>query len=491
MFRERSMSHPRPPTRQDRLREWLPWSLEEPQPAFAGFTRARRGNRMKRHLSLAWLILGSALMLTPFSAFLKTSSIAANSGVATRTTASSPPIASQQAPFAIFMVTNNNDSGTGSLRDAINLANSLSGADVINFVPGIGTINVGSIAAPGGLPTITEAVTIDAGSSRVELNGASAGFANGLRIFASGVIVRGLAINRFELNGISITADNCIIQNNFIGTNASGTSALPNLQDGISISGLGNLIGGTTQSDRNVISGNGGLGVQLRLIVPSNNTIQGSSSDNSIQGSFTSNNTIQGNFIGTDVTGNNPLGNSAGIGISSGANDNTIGGIVAGAGNVIAHNLGRGVQHTGGTGNAILGNSFFENGSFAIDLGDDSGVTPNDLCDDDTGANNMQNFPVLTSASTGFSSTTIVGTLGSTLGTTFRIEFFSSPNCDDSGNGEGQTFIGATTVNIPANSCEVPINSTFPVSVPVGSVITATATDSSNNTSEFSACVTV
>lgn len=428
---------------------------------------------MKRHLALAWLLPGLALMLIPFTVFLNTSANDAISDLGIRTNSPIAPTAIQAAPFATFTVTNNSDTGLGSLRAAIDQANTTPGTDLITFTPGLGTINVGSITGQP-LMVITEAVTIDGGSPRVELNGAAAGAAaHGLEIAAPGVAVRGLVINRFSLSGILIQADNCIIQGNFIGTDATGTSTLANGETGVFINGQGNLIGGTALTARNVISGNGSFGIAMNSVVASNNT-------------------IQGNFIGTDVSGTVALGNAGGgVGAFGGTSSNTIGGTAPGAANTIANNAGSGVNIFGGANNAVLGNSIFSNGGLGIDLIDDGGVTPNDVCDGDAGANALQNFPVLTSANSGGGNTTIVGTLDSTIATTFRIEFFSNPNCDASGNGEGQTFIGATTVNTPLSGCVVAINSAFPVAVPVGSVITATATDPLNNTSEFSQCVTV
>ena len=101
----------------------------------------------------------------------------------------------------------------------------------------------------------------------------------------------------------------------------------------------------------------------------------------------------------------------------------------------------------GVTGLAIEGNSIFSNGGLGIDLNRD-GVTPNDILpgDPDTGPNNLQNFPVLTSVSSSGGTTTINGTLNSTPNTTFRIEFFANDMLDPSGNGEGQIFLGSTSV---------------------------------------------
>src|SRR5262249_6021098 len=157
-----------------------------------------------------------------------------------------------------------------------------------------------------------------------------------------------------------------------------------------------NLIGGTTSAARNIISGNDQYGVLL-------------------DGSATQSNTIRGNWIGLDANGA-ALGNSGdGISIQGGAHDNTIGGTAAGAGNVISGNTGNGVTLTGSTaiGNTLRGNSIHDNGNLGIDLGGD-GVTFNDSGDTDTGPDNLQNFPVLTGATTPSGTTVITGALNST-----------------------------------------------------------------------------
>lgn len=385
-----------------------------------------------------------------------------------------------------FTVTNTGDNagvnpvpgaGTGTLRQAIVDANANPGADVIGFAVGGGTPTI-NLAAP--LPFLNDPVTINGktgGATRVVLNGSGAGSgADGLTIFSSGnTTVQSLVIGGFAGAGINIRQGNGnFIQGNFIGTDAAGTAALANAGGGVLVSTGGNTIGGTTAASRNVISGNNSFGI-------------------SVNGNLASNNFVQGNFIGTDSSGGVALGNNGiGVIISSLVSNNTVGGALAGASNVIAFNTTVGVDVFTGTGNAILSNSIFSNGGLGINLSDDGGtVTPNDVCDGDGGTNNLQNFPFLASASSAGGSTTIVGTLNSTPGTTFRIEFFSSPTCDGSGNGEGQTFIGFTIVATPAGGCDAPISVTFPATVPLGNVITATATDPSNNTSEFSQCVTV
>jgi hypothetical protein len=201
-------------------------------------------------------------------------------------------------------------------------------------------------------------------------------------------------------------------------------------------------------------------------------------------------NVVQGNFIGTQINGTSPLGNTLhGVFLQSTRNT-PVGGTLSGAGNTIAFNGSAGVAVVSlDTGNGVLSNSIHDNGGLGIDL-DNNGVTPNDHCDGDGGTNLQQNFPVLTSAVSAGGSTTIQGTLDSTANTTFRIEFFANTACDPSGNGEGQMFLGFTTVTTDAN-CNASFNVTLPATIPAGQFITATATDPNGNTSEFSQCLTV
>src|SRR5262249_22311044 len=112
--------------------------------------------------------------------------------------------------------------------------------------------------------------------------------------------------------------------------------------------------------------------------------------------------------------------------------------------------------------------------------------TANDSGDADTGANNRQNFPLLTSLFSG-SSTTIQGTLNSIPNTNFKIDFYSNSACDPAGNGEGGLFFSTKTVTTDSNG-NATIDATFPIPLQSGRVITATATDSVGNTSEFSPC---
>ena len=139
---------------------------------------------------------------------------------------------------------------------------------------------------------------------------------------------------------------------------------------------------------------------------------------------------IQGNYIGVGSDGMTALGNGTnGVRITT-ESGHTIGGTGIGAGNVIAYNGGDGVmlQNSTAVNNPILGNSIYSNGGEGIDLGN-NGITTNDTpanMDSDSGANGLQNFPLLTSANSNATGTTIVGSLNSNAGTTYRIEFFAS-----------------------------------------------------------------
>jgi len=276
-----------------------------------------------------------------------------------------------------------------------------------------------------------------------------------------------------------------VVQGNFIGTDLTGTIALPNVNIGVNDAFSGSTIGGLTSTPGtppgNLISGNGIGG--LVIAFPASGA------------------TVQGNIIGADITGTQPLGNEMGISIVH-AGSCTVGGTDAGAGNIVAFNgTSCEAEHAGvivtgsdATANRILGNSIFSNAGLGIDLfmvfDGPCGITDNDTCDTDIGPNNLQNYPVLTSATSSLGRTTIQGSLNSAPNTAFRIEFFDNHQCHPSGNGSGEAFIGSTDVMTDGN-CDAPISVTFDVTVETGHVITATATDPTGNTSEFSACVRV
>jgi hypothetical protein len=501
-----------------------------------------------------------------------------------------------------FTVTKTSDSGAGSLRQAITSVNATAGTHSIVFnIPGSG---VRTISVTSALPAITVPVVIDgttqpgfSGTPLIELNGSGLPIGTtGLVISAGSCTVRGLVINRFRGTAIRIdTVGGNIIEGNYIGTNASGSSAQNNFGEGINISGSAgnNIIGGTTAAQRNVISGNFNYGIYistngntvqgnyiglnaagtaaiangshniyvggsnniiggtasgagnvvsasgrdgLYLSAGSANVVQGNyfgtdatgttalanancgieiwgSSRNTIGGTSASarnvisgntgqgilisaspsqslNNVIQGNYIGTRSDGAGPLPNSAGIRVS-GARDNLIGGSVPGAGNLICGNTGRGVEITGSSprGNGVLANSIYGNGGLGLDLGA-NGVSVNNGTKNSSSANYDMDYGVLTMASFCENTLYVSGYVGSASGqATFagaRVEIFKA-NDNGLGYGQGQTYLGFVTADGDAA-----FSGSLTVSgIGRGDKVTATATDASNNTSEFGANATV
>jgi parallel beta-helix repeat protein len=252
------------------------------------------------------------------------------------------------------------------------------------------------------------------------------------------------------------------VMGNYVGTDATGTKDLGNADVGVNVTRASSTIGGVTAGERNVISGNDIDGVYLV---------------------DASGNKVTGNYIGTDKNGTAPLGNTEdGVHISN-APDNVVGGTTAGERNLISGNHGVGVDIEGAsaTGNRILSNSIFANGLLGIDLGGD-GTTANDPGDPDTGPNYLQNKPVLYSAKKNAAGTTTIrGTLDSTPGKTFKVQFFSNPK----GTDEGKTLLGSTNV-LTDGSGKASFAFSTKKEIRLGQNITATATGE-YGTSEFSA----
>jgi titin len=171
-----------------------------------------------------------------------------------------------------------------------------------------------------------------------------------------------------------------------------------------------------------------------------------------------------------------------------------VGGKEPGQGNIISFNELYGVAVAQQiTGVRISGNSIDANGGLGIDLFASSGggVTLNDAGDPDNGGNHLQNFPVLTAASSTSSQTTVAGTLNSTPNSTFALEFFANPSCDPTGFGEGKVFLGTITVTTDASG-NAAFNAALPMGAPANSVATSTATNiATHDTSEFSACIPI
>jgi CSLREA domain-containing protein len=341
-------------------------------------------------------------------------------------------------------------------------------------------------------------------------------------------IISGNARTGLDFN--SDATDNNVVYGNIMGLNPAGTGRLQNYRHGIDMnSGPSyNIIGGTGAGQRNLLSGNGEdqMAVFIAGIEISHTTL-------------TSYNQVIGNCIGTEPTCNSgpswAQNRHYGVNLEDGTNNNTI------ANNVIGNNPQGGIRVTGSGSNrnqihdnrigislngtaipngnfgvqiaraakyntvgpnniitntsrgmnvlddgtdyiTITQNSIYNNSTLGIDLGPTTGVNQNDSGDADTGPNEGLNWPVLTSAT----STQVTGTAcaDSVVPKPCKVEIFiaESKTSDTGGGnyGQGKTFVGSGMTNS---------NGSFAVAlsgVTAGQFITATATDASGNTSEFS-----
>ncbi len=263
------------------------------------------------------------------------------------------------------------------------------------------------------------------------------------------------------------------IQGNYVGTDITGSAALANQLGGIYLYGAPtNFIGGPAIGAGNLISGNLADGL-------------------SIGDPGTVGNVVQGNFIGTQADGVSPLGNQwHNLELLNSASNNLIGGVAAGAGNRIAFAQTpryAGVRiRDGCAGNLVRGNAIFSNAGLGIDLST-NGVNPNHVGDVPGGANRLQNYPVLSSAS-GRYLTTLQGTLNSDARRTYTLDFYANLAEDPTGYGQGALWLGWTTVTTDAAG-NASFHCALTNAVAVTGFISATATDPDNNTSEFCLCV--
>jgi hypothetical protein len=291
-----------------------------------------------------------------------------------------------------------------------------------------------------------------------------------------------------------------LVQGNIIGLDASGTLARGNGNEGVLIQtgAAGNTIGGTSSAARNIISGNGSHGVWLK-------------------DADTASNQVSGNYIGTDVTGSLDLGNgAAGVMIYNGARDNIIGGGTAAEGNVIAGNnsIGVDITGTGTTGNEVKRNLIGVDAAgisplpnMASNVSITSGAQDNTIGPDNIIAYNSyygvwidgastynnritqnsihdhgtQGIDLNAGANNGISPPTISSTvltppitISGAACTGCTVEVFANPDAD----GEGWIYLGSTTAGGAGWGLTV---SALP-----HPHLTATATDTSGNTSEFS-----
>ena len=434
---------------------------------------------------------------------------------------------------AVFTVSSIADDGPGTLREAMLGANENgpSKDSIVFNIPNAGP-HIISLSSP--LPLISEPVGIDgttqpgySGVPLVFIDGADAGAgAHGLQVDADGTEIRAIGIIGFGTGaGIRIfSGDNARVRGNYIGLTGAGLATGNNL--GIEVHGAGHQIGGHG-ADRNVISGNitgirltsdsGGATIIGNYIgtnpigmgaVPNvtgifgddtgghaiggsapndGNVISGNGAveiaGNGILFSGGSGNSIRGNLIGVAANGTTALPNTGrGISLNGASNNNTI------EGNTIAFNGQAGIQVNETTGNAVMINSIHSNGLLGIDAGLGTGVTANDGSAELDG---VQNYPVLTLAQSLPGSVRVTGTFTSTPQRLFEIRFFDNAACDASGFGEGERQIGVTDLGTNADGNEQ-FDITVPFPVVPGRALVATARDrTSNNTSEFSACIIV
>jgi hypothetical protein len=364
----------------------------------------------------------------------------------------------------------------------------------------------------------------------VELSGAASGNTvggtlgvadNGMGgLVGDGMAGTGNIISGNGNDGVLIKDDNTstnLVEGNYIGTDVNGSVALGNTLHGVEVTGgaSANTVGGALGDDitGNVISGNGQDGVVL-------------------SGQDTTENVVSGNYIGTDPNdatytttaldgggsggvayGSIGLGNGdtgTGVLVTDDSSNNTIGGDTDGAGNLIAFNKHNGVNVESGTGNAIRADLLFDNGDsdagrpgptepapfLPIALGDNlTDLTPN-TTGSHQGANNLQNYPIITISDSNSTNPNLVqGYLNSKPGTDFTVEVFAlMQEFDGAGNlvNEGAQLLALQQVSTDGNG-----NAAFQIDKPTDDfpdaaagdsqdiTITGTATDSDGNTSEF------
>jgi hypothetical protein len=256
-----------------------------------------------------------------------------------------------------------------------------------------------------------------------------------------------------------------VVQGNYIGTTASGLASLGNGASGLSFlyGPQSNTVGGVSALQGNVMSGNSGVGLFL---------------------AGASNIIVQGNDIGVGSDGVTALGNGQqGVLLQSGATTNVVGlGLNgAGAGNIIADNAYEGIiMYSSNTlGNSIRGDSIYSNGVSYAALGIHLvGPAP--------GPNHLQNYPVITNAGVVLNATTLSGTLSSTASRGFFIDVYRNPAVDPSGYGQGQVYVGGTSLTTTGGG-----SGSFTLTTPggfAGQSFTVIATDATTgDSSEFSA----
>lgn len=427
-----------------------------------------------------------------------------------------------------YTVTSNADSGPGTLRQALTDASGVIGNDIVFALPA-GQTKI-QLVTP--LPPVY-AITLDATTQPgytnhpiVEINGSQIpGASTGLAINQG--TVRGVSLTNFSYGAYLVNYGSKLTAS-YVGLDPNGTKK----GNGVGVSAYEGTIGGLTTADRNVISGNQTYGVELRYNNSAATTVIGNYIGTDPTGTFAIPNGIgiflsesDGSLMNATIGGTAPgsrnliagnttyqiqiwhtsgitiLGNT--IGFANGpvtpigvyvyvSWSNTIGNITGGGNTIVGQDVGVSVEGFAyGNGTRIAGNSIY-NTRIGIDLtnlSEKDGRTANDAGDGDSGPNLHMNYPVLTKAKATASGITVTGTLNSLASQAYKIDFYArSTNCSAAGT-DGKTFLGEIPVSTDSSG-NVTFSADF-AALPQGTSITATATDPLNDTSEFSSCALV
>ena len=377
-----------------------------------------------------------------------------------------------------------------SLREAIMAANATLGNDRLNFeIVGVGPHTITLDPLEGALPFITDAVIIDGTTESdytnapvIQIDGSLLSAVPGdnydgfnLASGSDGSTIRGLSITGFTDGGlhgeaIEVNSSGNTFTSNYIGVAPDGATASGN-RTGITLKNGNNRIGGSSAADRNVISDNYYAAVAIHTDAADNNR-------------------VIGNYIGVAVDGSTEMANGQGVVVWEQADDNAIGGINPGEGNLIVGGT-KGVNiDTTADDTAVLGNSIYGQSVVGIDL-DSDGITLNDPNDSDSGPNDLLNYPVLTAATQNGADLDIQFDLDVPAGT-YRLEIFENPSgISASGYGGGEVFLGTVTVVSNGTGNQSFSETLFGVTVGDRNTIAATATEDLGSgdygsTSEFS-----
>jgi hypothetical protein len=447
-------------------------------------------------------------------------------------------------------VTNTNDSGAGSLRDAINQANSDGAPTEITFNAGL----AGQTIQPQSpLPPLNENGTTINGDVNgdchpdIELDGQLV-TDDGIKVFSSNIVIRGLIINRFAFNGVNISGNDNHLECNYIGTDATGTQNRGNGHTGVII--VNNGSSNNQVGPGNIIAFNSGTGITvadganfaypdfigltpdytgLFPVINFPHTSAAFRSSNGITPIDGSGHPFADNFgarftgtLNVGATGsytfsvsvddqarlkidgsvvlefNQPTDGQATIPVSNGNHSielDYFDGPGAARLSLAINGPGTATLTSGGNPgvfgeffqlripseqNRITQNSIFGNNGLGIDLDaleDNFGVNPNDPGDGDVGPNTALNFPEFNFVTdNGGGSFTLDGNAPPNS----TVEIFATTGDDPSGNGEGKLYLTSVTANGGGGF-------SVTIAAPGGySKVTATATDTNGNTSEFS-----